>query len=395
MTGDPPRLCFVVPRYGADVLGGAESLCRQVANRLSGRYRITVLTTCARDYLTWRDEYPPGESDDGGVRVVRFPVVRPRRVRSFGRLSQRLYRKPHLLSEEMDWMERQGPDSPALTGRVESSRDDHDLFVFFTYLYATTFFPMARVADRSVLVPMAHPEEPLALGIFRYLFGLPRGFLFNTPEERDLVVSTFRCGHLPHAVAGVGITLPAVPPPPPDGTDPYLLFTGRLDVQKGLDELFAFFARYRERRPDRPLRLLLAGEAKMRIPRHESITHLGYLPEAERDRVLAGALAAVVPSPHESLSMTALEAWAHGRPVVANGRSEVLAGQCRRSGGGLVYAGYEEFEAALDRLLGTGSPAAGLGAHGREFVAREYSWEVIEGKYADFLDGILRTVHAG
>ena len=44
-----------------------------------------------------------------------------------------------------------------------------------------------------------------------------------------------------------------------------------------------------------------------------------------------------MPSYFESLSMVALEAWALGRPVVANGKCDVLRGQAVRSNAGLYY----------------------------------------------------------
>jgi len=89
------RVAFVVQRYGREVLGGAEELCRQVAERLAGRFAVAVLTTCARDYLTWKDAYRPGSETLAGVEVHRFPVARTRRVRSFGRFSQRIFGRPH------------------------------------------------------------------------------------------------------------------------------------------------------------------------------------------------------------------------------------------------------------------------------------------------------------
>jgi glycosyltransferase involved in cell wall biosynthesis len=392
MTGEVSRLLFVVQRYGREVLGGGERLCREVALRLSGRYRVTVLTTCALDYLTWKDHYPAGESADGEVRLVRVPVVKERKVRSFGRLSETLYRKPHSLSDEAEWMERQGPDAPGIPAFIEAERGSHDLFVFFTYLYPPTFYGLPLVADRALLVPMAHPEEPLRLSIFRYLFGLPRGFVFNTPEERDLVHRTFGTGWKPDTVAGVGVELPgAVIPHSSDA--PYLLFTGRLDVQKGLDELFDFFTRYVAERPGLRLRLLLAGERKMKLPSHPAIAHLGYVSEEDKQRLLAGCRAAVVPSPHESLSISALEAWAHGKPVLANGRSDVLRGQCRRSGGGFTYRDYGEFAAALDRVTASPDLAAALGEQGHAFVASEYTWQAVEGRWTAFLDRMLAEVH--
>jgi glycosyltransferase involved in cell wall biosynthesis len=367
-----------------------------VALRLGDRYRITVLTTCAQDYLTWGNHYPPGESADGPLRVLRFPVVRERRVRSFGRLSVRLFSRPHRFSEEAEWMERQGPDVPALGRHLEREAGAYDLVLFFTYLYATTFFNLPLVASRAVLVPMAHPEEQLALGIFRYVFHLPRGFLFNTPEERDLVQGTFGVGHLPWAIGGFGIDLPpADPPPPTPGIPPrYLFYLGRIDIQKGVGELFDFFQRYLRRRPDSPLHLILAGTKAMEVPRHGRIRWAGYVPAAVKESLLAHAEAVVVPSPYESLSISALEAWAHGRPVLACGRSGVLDGQCRRSGGGLLYRSYDEFEAALDQWRDQPAQAAAMGAEGRRFVERTATWPVVTAAYVSFLEA-MRTAVAG
>ncbi len=278
MNGRPRRVCFVVQRYGRDVVGGAERHCRLVAERLAGRYDVTVLTTCAHDYLTWANHYPPGETVEGGVRVIRFPVARTRRVRSFGRLSTRLYRRPHPSPRRSSGWSARAPTPPDCWPTWPARRDEHDLFVFFTYLYATTFLGLPLVADRALMIPTAHPEEPLAFGIFRYLFPLVRGFIFNTPEERDLVFGRFRCGHVPHTIVGVGVDLPPVAGARAarPGADPSLLYVGRHRRGQGdtrADRLLPRLAR--RPRPGRRLRLLLAGEEKMRLPRHPDIVRTG------------------------------------------------------------------------------------------------------------------------
>ena len=57
----PGRLAFVPPRYGAEALGGSEAVMREAAHGLARRgWDVEVLTTCARDHYTWRNEYPPG-----------------------------------------------------------------------------------------------------------------------------------------------------------------------------------------------------------------------------------------------------------------------------------------------------------------------------------------------
>ena len=92
-----------------------------------------------------------------------------------------------------------------------------------------------------------------------------------------------------------------------------------------------------------------------------------------------------MPSYYESLSMVALEAWALGRPVLANGRCDVLKGQCIRSNAGLYYERYEEFVETLYSLESNGPLHARLGQNGREYFRRHYSWPVIERKYLDML----------
>lgn len=97
-----------------------------------------------------------------------------------------------------------------------------------------------------------------------------------------------------------------------------------------------------------------------------------------------------MPSYFESLSMVALEAWALGRPVLANGRCDVLKGQCIRSAAGLYYERYEEFAETLYALESNGPLHARLGRNGRDYFTEHYTWPVIERKYLDMFDRLKR-----
>ena len=90
-----------------------------------------------------------------------------------------------------------------------------------------------------------------------------------------------------------------------------------------------------------------------------------------------------MPSYYESLSMVALEAWAVGKPVLANGKCEVLRGQCIRSKAGLYYETQAEFIETLRTIAESRTLNAALGANGRQFFQQHYSWPVIEQKYLD------------
>ncbi|MGH7818735.1 MAG: glycosyltransferase family 1 protein, partial [Candidatus Binatia bacterium] len=264
--GSRRRVALVVQRYGPAIDGGSETLCREVAERLRHHYDVEVVTTAAADYLTWKNEYAAGRSSIGGVDVVRFSVTTRRRVRSFGRLSDRLYRTPHTVEDEIDWMIRQGPRTPELLTYLKESTGSFDAFVFFTYLYYTTYFGLPLVAGKSVLVPTLHDEPPARFDIFRGLFHLPRRFVWNTPEERELARSMFGIA-ADGEVAGIGIGVAAAAAAGSDfrrrhGLGEFLLYLGRLDVWKGVPELLEHFQRYRaERAPE--IALVLAGKAHM------------------------------------------------------------------------------------------------------------------------------------
>jgi glycosyltransferase involved in cell wall biosynthesis len=113
------------------------------------------------------------------------------------------------------------------------------------------------------------------------------------------------------------------------------------------------------------------------------IRHLGFLDDADKFDAMSAADLLIMPSYYESLSMVALEAWALGRPVLANGRCDVLKGQCIRSNGGLYYESGSEFAATLGALEQNRWLAGSLGRNGRQFFKDQYDWPVIERKYLD------------
>ena len=82
---------------------------------------------------------------------------------------------------------------------------------------------------------------------------------------------------------------------------------------------------------------MLIGNSLLPIPEHPRIRHLGFLDDTDKFDAMAAAELLIMPSYFESLSMVALEAWALGRPVLANGKCDVLKGQCIRSNAGLYY----------------------------------------------------------
>jgi glycosyltransferase involved in cell wall biosynthesis len=382
------RIAFVIQRYGEEVHGGSEYLCRVWAERLTSRHAISVLTTCARDYLSWADFYAPGSSMLNGVQVQRYAVDAPRDLAAFNAFSATIFGQPHSHAQELEWMRRQGPFSSALFAAIAAQQDDFDLFVFVTYLYCTTFFGLPPVQHKAVLVPTAHDEPPIHLGIFKELLRLPRYYIYLTPTERAMLRRFFDLAHIPGREVGIGIDPPAAPPaaPPADpaapDAPPYLLYVGRVHTSKGCEQLYDYVVRYKQERPpaQAAFRLVFAGRADIAMPAHPDIVYPGFISEAEKHTLLRGCRALMIPSPFESLSIVLLEAWAHARPALVNGHCEVLREQVLRGNGGLFYHSYEEFAACLDLLLGDAALGARLGTQGRAFVAHWYNWQAVEAR---------------
>ena len=103
------KLAVVVQRYGADLNGGAELHARYIAERLARHADVEVLTTCARDYITWRNELPAGTDSVNGLLVKRFKVSRERKPSDFGNISEHVFGSTHSMADELKWL-RAGSD---------------------------------------------------------------------------------------------------------------------------------------------------------------------------------------------------------------------------------------------------------------------------------------------
>jgi glycosyltransferase involved in cell wall biosynthesis len=387
------KLAVVVQRYAADFSGGAELHARYIAERLARHAEVEVLTTCARDYVTWANELPAGEDSIKGLKVRRFPVSHPRDPEQFGRLSARVFETTHSIADELRWLDSEGPTSPALIAHLKATADQFDFIIFFSFRYYHAWHGVRAVPGKAILVPTAERDPAVGLSIFGPIFRGVRGVMFNSPEERALIEHVSqRQG--PGVVVGVGSEIPERTQPwrfkkKFNIRRPFALYVGRIDENKGCPELFSHFERYSVMYPH-GLDLILIGSNVLPIPKHPRIRHLGFLKDEDKYDALAAADLLIMPSKYESLSMVALEAWAMGKPVLANGSCDVLRGQCVRSNAGLYYDSFEEFAEALYLLEATGPLGGILGQHGREFFRRHYAWPVIERKYLDMFDRLSR-----
>lgn len=385
MTGKL-KLGFVVQRYGLEIAGGAEYHCRLIAELLRDHAEVEVFTTCALDYVEWKNHYPEGSAVLNGVRVHRFRVEQQREILRFAALSERVASSEHTRDDEEAWMDAQGPYSPALRDEVVrvAGEGRYDALIYFSYRYWTTCRTLVPSRTPAILAPTAEDDGLYRLSLFRAPLEAVTQFAFNSVEERAMLEAAM--GHaLPGEIVGVGSALPAAV----DGEafrkrhgieGPFLLYVGRIDLNKGCPELFENFLRYRQETGSN-LKLVLIGRALLELPQDDSIRALGFLPDQEKWDALDACLALAIPSRLESLSMVTLESFHAERPVVANAHCAVLRGQCRRSGGGLYYANYDEFREVLSVLEADPGLRARMGRAGHAYFETHYAWPVILEKY--------------
>jgi len=394
------RLLYVVQRYGREVAGGAETHCREFATRLAARgHDVEVLTTCAASHAGWANFYAEGSSTLDGVPVHRLAVARPRDDHFFARIDERVMWgvRPAPLHLQQRWIELLGPLVPGLAPWLAERAGGFDAVIFFTYIFPTTWsgLPVASALAPTVLHPTAHDEPALDVRLYDLTFRHPSGFAFSTEEESALVARRFGPPRR-QAVIGIGADLDARARADEArfradsgvGDRPYVVYVGRVEGGKGAVELFDWFGAYKRRRPG-PLALVMVGAVIDDPGAHPDVVMTGFVDDDRRTSALAGAVALVQPSYYESFSMVLTEAWAVGIPALVQGHCAVLEGQVRRSGGGIPYRGYAEFEAALDRVLADPDLRRAMGDAGRRYTEANYRWDTVLGRYEEFLSEVV------
>jgi glycosyltransferase involved in cell wall biosynthesis len=389
------KVAAVVPRYGAEVIGGCETAVRELSEYLvqGTGVEVEILTTTAADSTTWAEHFRAGTTQEAGVTVHRFPVTSGRARDCDTRGAPLLARARHLtVAEQQEWLALQGPISPELVDAVAST--DADVLSIHPYLFWPDVAAHAAARVPVVFHPYAHDEAPLRLPLFAPLFEDSAGLVFQMGAERRLCERRFAIAARRAITLGLGVIAASGDVDEARtavglGDRPFLLCLGRVDNGKGVRLLFDWFAAYKERHPG-PLALLYAGQVVHPLPPHPDVLVAGLVDDPVRWGLLRGAVTLVSPSVNESFSLVVLEAWVSGVPVVVNGRCAVTREHCERSGGGLWFDGYAQFEAVIDRLVADDELRSALASRGAAYVDRSYRWPKLASRYAAFVESCAR-----
>ncbi len=382
------KVAIVVQRCHESIVGGSESLAWHYATLLRDVYHVDILTTTAVDISDWSNELPDGVEMRDGVAINRFPVTIGR-TPYWGSYLRKLFKDferfekredgtgkgsrhlPWSIGLQEEFIRTQGPYSEPLMQFLRERWGEYKAIIFTTYLYPTTYFGLFQVPiGIALLAPTLHDEPTAYLTAFKHAAHRARSMVWLTKAERRVGVKLW--GELPGKV--VSMSLDTETREPAQLENPYLLYCGRIDPNKGCLELFEFFEDYKQQYPSN-LKLLLTGKDDIPVPPHPDINFLGFVDDEEKLRLMAGAKMFVMPSGNESFSIVTLEAMVQRAPVLASGVSEVIVDHVTDSGAGGVYRDYESFAATLNEMLHDDRKREQMGELGRDYVLARYTRE--------------------
>ena len=412
------RFAFVTPRYGAEITSGAEHACRLLAEQVSERHDVDVLTTCARDARTWKNEYSEGPDRMRGVLVRHFAVTQSHDRGAFRQLTEQIGGSARSRAEEHEWVRRLGPWSPSLLEYLKRQGRSYDALVFFSLWHPTTVHGIGVAPERSILFPHLRLEPALRFGLWNELFAAVRAVGYLSGAERRLARAFLRSYPSVEEIVGIGIdTAPQQAYPrhqqdpadsmpvdeeagPPsetaEETNPlmgrgvpfrrrhrlygqFALYGGRVDSDNGFEEMFEYFDSYAT--SDGDTALVLMGVKMMKVPEEPFVRLAGVLPDRERMIAYEAADVTLVPASDDLLSQPLLESLAVGTPVLASARNEASVEHIQRSNGGLYYASREEFVDALRLLMTDTRLRERLGENGRQYIKQHHRWDAVLGRF--------------
>ncbi|HWY88845.1 MAG TPA: glycosyltransferase [Gemmataceae bacterium] len=414
-TSSPRRRVAIVSfRFGADIVGGAETSLRKIAHALKSAGReVEVFTTCTRGESDWINELPAGTAWQDDILIHRFPIDSHDRARHLESVRKIVEAEGQVAPEiEKAYLEH-SIHSRQLLAKLRERTDDFEAIIAGPYLFGLTCDIAQAFPEKTLLLSCFHEEALARLKVWPQVYGRVGGILYHSPEERDLAQSQLGINHPGGVEIGTIIRseergvrseefkankiLSSATPPDsrlltsvsslltPHSSLLYLIYCGRYSRQKDVPRLLEFAARYHRERPGR-FCFAFMGQGEVAIPPEDWARDLGRVDEATKRALLAGAVALIQLSRQESLSLVALEAWAEGTPVLVSRQCPVLAGQVRRSQGGWAINDYAGFAKVLDDLWENPESGRERGRLGQNYVQQRYASE------SAFADRLLSAI---
>ncbi len=385
---------FVLPRYTKTIVGGAENLSGQIAEKLFARGdTVHILTTCAVDNRTWDNVLDEGIDNSAYVPVYRFKVD-SRNLDVWIPHQIGVSRGLHLtVKSQLEWM-AESVNSTNLYNYIRSNNKKYDAIFFSPYLFGTTFFGSLIHPSQSILIPCLHDESYAYTDVIRSMFRQVKGALFNSKPEQELAQSLY--GFVAGGEVGMGFEDQSLEDLPYFEEDfPYLLYVGRKETGKNAHILIDNFLLLKQEPAFKKLKLVIVGGGSfsdLERPQASSIPEILDLPqvsEIEKRRLIRNALALCQPSRNESFSIVLMEAWLQETPVIVDAQCAVTREHTILSGGGLYYSDILDFRGVISELYDNQSLREDLGRSGKRYVLSQYNWKSVLNRFDKVVDSIL------
>jgi glycosyltransferase involved in cell wall biosynthesis len=412
------KFAFVTARYGADITTGPDHACRVLAEQVSSRHDVDVLTTCARNPQSWKNEFSEGTDRVRGALVRRFSVSQSRDEQAFSQFSARVLAGPRTRADELEWLRRAGPWSAGLIDFIRRQHKSYDVLVFFSLCSPVTVAAATLAPERTIVFPYLQLQPALRFDVGADILSAVRGVGLISGTERQLLRSYMRVTPQHDEVVGVGIdpspeqSYPRHQQDPADvvvddeataagGEDdgpasylegrgvpfrrrhrlygPFALYGGRVEPDNGCEEMLDYFDTYAASDGDTALALM--GVKMMQVPEEPYIRLAGVLPERQRMIACEAADVTIAPSADDLVSQPLLESLAVGTPVLASARNSAAVEHCRRANAGLYYSNRGEFVEALRLMMTNSRLRSRLGENGRIYIRQNFRWDAVLGRF--------------
>lgn len=387
------KVAFVIPWYGG-IPGGAESTCRETALHLArSGLDVEILTTCVKEFLSdWNTNYyKEGVYHEDGIVVRRF-AVKKRDTRQFDKINFKLMHNQKVTPAEEEKFLREMIHSEKLYSYILEHGDEYDCFFFIPYMFGTTVYGSRIHPEKSILIPCLHDESYAYMNIYRAMFGNAKRIIYLSDQERRVAHQIYEITAKEFVLgAGVDTRITSDPGRFRDKYNihgPFVIYAGRRDTGKNVDQLVAFFCEYKEKHGT-DLKLVLMGKGAIQLPyeHNDDIIDLGFVPTQDKYDAYGAATLFCLPSFNESFSLVIMEAWLCKTPVLVHGKCAVTRDHCVKSNGGLYFTSYDEFEGCVSFVLQNSRAAEQMAHNGRKYVIENYDWEKIVSKYMRLFNG--------
>jgi len=358
VTEGRQRVALIAPFFGRELRGRKERFTFAYATHLALEgVALEVFTTTTTAESPDVNAFHSGLDHTEPFPVHRFGVVAPDRV-AYGDalLAARRDGAPPeaLLTERVR--------SPELRAHVRASADRYDAFVFVNLAVSTTVDSIAAVAERALLVPLLDDEPAARLPAVAAAVRAARMILCTTEAEALLLAELYG----PAARARtriIGLGVDTVPRPDADAARVHRTTRGRPYVLATDDERIDALRAG-------GLHVVLLGDV------------------AERDRAAFFSLARAVAVTGDALGFVpeVVEAWAYGKPVLADENSPGAAALVRETGGGIVVP-RDAWAETLRTLPGDDALAA-LARAGAAYVETRGGWRRVAARTSEAIDGL-------